>query len=167
MLTSTRVTQAALLRCIELREVMLILWIAAVGRRHCGRPQQTDTSRRESGNGETLKALLAMPFAENLDKSRIVDEPYYLYKSEISSALHRAIQHNESHCTRHLLDHGFDPNICLKSRLTPAHLLLSHDHTTKHGSVFAQLMPRSQVVRSTMYFNRIIFSTEQFVTVFF
>ena len=93
----------------------------------------------ERRNGETLKALLAMPFAGNLDKSRIIDEPYYIYQSEISSSLHRAIQHNESHCTQHLLNHGFDPNICLKSGVTPAHLLLSHDHSAKHGSVFSQL----------------------------
>ena len=49
------------------------------------------------------------------------------------------MQHNESHCTQHLLEYGFDPNICLKSGLTPAHLVLGHDHSAKHGSVFAQL----------------------------
>ena len=43
-----------------------------------------------AGNGETLKALLALSFAENLDKSRIIVEPHYICHSDVSSALHRA-----------------------------------------------------------------------------
>ena len=37
------------------------------------------------------------------------------------------------------MNYGFDPNICLTSGLTPAHLLLCDDEVAKHGSVFSLL----------------------------
>ena len=90
------------------------------------------------GNGETLKALLAMPFAETLDKSRSIEVPSCacVHKCDVSSALHHAILQLEPECTQHLLAFGFDPNICLWSRLTPAHLLFG---TTPDGSNLSQL----------------------------
>ena len=84
-------------------------------------------------NIEALKALLAMPFAENLDKSKIAN-----YRG-VTSALHTAVLQTEPHCMQYLLEHGFDPNIRLPDGRTLAHLLLNDRRLRKRFSVFAKL----------------------------
>ena len=76
-----------------------------------------------------------------------------LHVADHRTSVHGRLRFHDHHLTSQLYGHGQ----CHQK--VPG----THEHPCALAYI---LMPQSQLVRSTVYFNGIIFSTEQFVTVF-